>query len=77
MPAHTAGVTESVVPSIDARNSISICRRTLVKLSPLSLTVEAYRERIIYNLIQIYCLVSDIENLIDIIEEDMGISQNQ
>lgn len=77
MPAHTTGVTESVVPSIDARNNISICRRTLVKLSPLSLTVEACREQIICSLTQIYCLVSDIENLIDIIEEDMEISQNE
>lgn len=77
IPAHTTGVTESVVPSTDARNSISACRRTLVNLSPLPLTVEAYRERIIRNLIQIYHLVSDIENLVDIIEEDMEISQNQ
>lgn len=67
MPAHTTGVTESVVPSINARNNIPI---------PLSLTVEACREQIICSLIQIHCLVSNIENLIDIIEEDMEVSQN-
>jgi hypothetical protein len=56
------------VPSINARSNISI---------PLSLTIDACRERIICSLIQIYCLVSNIENLIDIIEEDMEVFQNQ
>ncbi|OCL08184.1 hypothetical protein AOQ84DRAFT_45881 [Glonium stellatum] len=76
MPIHATGPTEPALTSVDIRNNFIAYHRTLEKLSPLSLTVEAYRERIIYNLVQIYCLISDIESLIDIIEEDMDNSQS-